>query len=119
VAEEKPEIELKRLRVEQGKARQDEVFGGLTPAERAAFNARTKRINELEIELAAIAFAKSAQRANANQTAQWNKEAETDTPQGEAHQPYRSRESDSANSYQDSTTKRGNAKGESEKKSSE
>jgi DNA-binding NarL/FixJ family response regulator len=35
VAKETPESELKRLRTEQNKTRQDEVFGGLSPAERA------------------------------------------------------------------------------------
>ena len=57
---EKPEFELKRLRAEQGKTRRDEVFGGLSPAERAAYNRTTKRIHELEIELAAIAGAKTS-----------------------------------------------------------
>jgi hypothetical protein len=114
---ESSEVELNRLRVEQRKAREDEVFGGLTLSERIAFNARAKRINELEIDLATIAFAKkSVQSANANQRDQWNKEAETDTPQGEAHQPYRTRENESANPFQDSITKRGTAKCEPEKK---
>ena len=57
---EKSRFELKRLRAEQGKTRQDEVFGGLSPAERAAYNRKTKRINDLEIELAAMADAKTS-----------------------------------------------------------
>ena len=57
---EKPGCELKRLRAEQGKTRQDEIFGGLSPAERAAYNRKTNRINDLEIELAAIAGAKTS-----------------------------------------------------------
>ena len=51
---EKSEFELKRLRAEQGKTRQDEVFGGLSQAERDAYDGKIKRINELEIELAAM-----------------------------------------------------------------
>jgi hypothetical protein len=47
---ETPQFELARLRKEQNKARQDEVFGGLTPAERTEYDERKKRINELESE---------------------------------------------------------------------
>ena len=46
--EEKPQFELIRLRKEQNKARQDEVFGGLSPAERAEYNGKAERIHELE-----------------------------------------------------------------------
>ena len=46
------EFELARLRNQQAKTREDEVFGGLTPAERAAYDLRQDRINELEITLA-------------------------------------------------------------------
>jgi hypothetical protein len=67
VAKEKPESELTRLREEQKKAQQDEVFGGLSLAERAAYNEKTNRINALEIELAASALArKSSQSAKAS-----------------------------------------------------
>jgi hypothetical protein len=118
VPKEEPESELKRLYAEQAKTRQDEVFGVLSPAERAAYNARTERINELVIALAAIAgVKKSRQQAKADQRGQWNKESETDTPQSEAHQTYRSRENDSANWSMNSTKKRGKAKGEFEKSS--
>jgi len=48
VAKEQPESELKRLRNEQSKARQDEVFGGLSHAERAEYNGKAERIHELE-----------------------------------------------------------------------
>jgi hypothetical protein len=36
------------------------------------------------------------------QRRRWNKEAETDTPQSEARQPYRTREQDSTNAFTDS-----------------
>jgi hypothetical protein len=54
VPKEKLEFELKRLRAEKSKTRQDEVFGGLSPAERDAYTRNIKRIHELEIELAAM-----------------------------------------------------------------
>jgi hypothetical protein len=43
--------ELTGLRKEQNKARQDEVFGGLSQAERAEYAKRAKRIHELEVQL--------------------------------------------------------------------
>lgn len=121
MAKEKPESELKRLRVEQKKAQQDEVFGGLSPAERAAYNEKTNRINELEIELTARALAiKSSQFTKAEQKREWNKESETDTPQAEAHQPYRSRETDSTNASTNSLRKkRDKRKHDSNEKGSE
>lgn len=79
------QAELTRLRKMQRRAEQDEVFGGMSEAERASYDARAKRINELEIEINASAEAIELQR-------QWNKIAETDTPQSQARQPYRSRE---------------------------
>ncbi|MCU1304923.1 MAG: hypothetical protein JWQ87_5207 [Candidatus Sulfotelmatobacter sp.] len=48
---EKVEVELTRLRTEQAKSQQDEVFGGFSLAERAQFDARTNRINRLELSL--------------------------------------------------------------------
>lgn len=45
---ETPEFELTRLRRLQSKARQDEVFGGLSPEERLTYNNRQNRIHELE-----------------------------------------------------------------------
>jgi len=107
VAKEKPESELKRLRDEQYKTRQDEVFGGLSPAERTEYNRKSKRINDLAIELTASAGAKKGpQSATAEQRRQWNKDSETDTPQDKAHQPYRNRERDSANRSADPRRKR-------------
>ncbi len=40
--------ELARLQKEQAKTRQDEVFGGLSPAERSAYDHKQDRIQELE-----------------------------------------------------------------------
>lgn len=96
---EKPELELNRLRRELGKARQDEVFGGLSPAERSEYNRKAERLHELlgEIHMSAIAE-RSSGAAKAEQERQWSKDPETDTPQGEAHQPYCSREEHSTNS---------------------
>jgi hypothetical protein len=48
---EKSESELTRLLREQKTTRQDEVFGGLSSAERAEYNGKEERIHELEIEL--------------------------------------------------------------------
>jgi hypothetical protein len=43
--------ELIRLRKEQSKTRRDEVFGGLSPSERAAYESKEDRIHELECTL--------------------------------------------------------------------
>ena len=51
MAREKHESELKRLRTEQNKTRQDEVFGGLSPAERARYDGKSERIRKLESEI--------------------------------------------------------------------
>jgi hypothetical protein len=48
---ESEETELSRLRQEQAKTRHDEVFGGLSPAERAAYHKKQDRIFELECRL--------------------------------------------------------------------
>lgn len=110
---ENPESELTRLRKEQRKTLQDEVFGGLSPAETAAYNARADRIHALENEIQSSAAAADRRR-------QSNKNAETDTPQSEAHQPYRSREKDSANAFTDSLrTNRGKRKNDSAEKDNE
>ena len=116
--EETPHFELSRLRKEQSKARQNEVFGGLSPAERADYNRNAKRIDELEIDLRASAAANNSKSGTkAEQKSQWTKESETDTPQSEAHQPYRSREKapidDDTNSSQRKPSKE---KNESEEK---
>jgi hypothetical protein len=51
MSNERPELELARLREQQSKTRHDEVFGGLSPAERSAYDGRQIRINELELNL--------------------------------------------------------------------
>lgn len=110
MAKETRASELKRLRKEQEKTRRDEVFGGLSPVERAEYDVKSDRINKLEIEISASAAAdKGAKAANARQQLEWNKPAETDIPQAEARQPYRSREKDSPN-RSTSRAKRSSAK---------
>jgi len=46
-----PEDELIRLRKQQSKTRQDEVFGGLSPEERKTYDVRENRIHELDRDL--------------------------------------------------------------------
>jgi hypothetical protein len=62
-----PRAELTRLLEEQSKARQDEVFGGMSAKEKAEYARKEKRINELEIELATKA-AKRSSKANRRRT---------------------------------------------------
>jgi hypothetical protein len=120
VAPEKPEAELKRLLKEQHKARQDEVFGGFSPAERAEYEGKAHRIHALESEIQASAVSKkNSVSAKAEQERQWNKESETDTPQTEAHQPYRSREKGSTDCSSDSRMQQTKAKKTAEEKGGE
>jgi hypothetical protein len=91
--------ELARLRDQQYSARQNEVYGGLSKVEQADYDARANRIYELTKQVAAIA---SSSRAQAEQRREWNKSSETDIPQSEARQPYRSREKDSTTRFVDS-----------------
>jgi len=51
---EAPQLELELLRKQQSKARADEVFGGLSPAEKAAYDRRRDRIVELEHDLSEL-----------------------------------------------------------------
>jgi hypothetical protein len=60
MAMEKRETELKRLRTEQNKTRQDEVFGGLSRAEQAEYNRKADRIHELEGKIQARAVAEKS-----------------------------------------------------------
>jgi len=46
--------ELSRLRREQAKTRHNEVFGGLTPEERSAYEIKQDRICELERRLSGL-----------------------------------------------------------------
>jgi hypothetical protein len=73
-------------------------FTGLSPIERAAYNRKTDRIHSIETEIQASAVAEEkSQSSKSEQRGHWNENAETDTPQSEAHQPYRSREKESSN----------------------
>jgi hypothetical protein len=111
MADQDLQSELTRLRKEQSKARQDEVFGGFSRAERAEYDARTKRIHDLGTELQT----KGAERTiPEQQRRQWHKDSETDTPQNVARQPYRSREKDSGDAFTTSLkTGRGKRKNDS------
>jgi hypothetical protein len=88
--------ELTRLRKQQAKARQDEVFGGFSRAERAEYDARANRIHDVETELEL--YTKPAERGSSSDILavghrrEREKKSETDTPQSKAHPPYRSRE---------------------------
>jgi hypothetical protein len=62
MVEEKTQFELIRLREEQNKARHDEVFGGLSPAERLEYNEKAERIHELENDLRQSRAASGSQR---------------------------------------------------------
>lgn len=55
---EKPGSELRRLQTEQSKTRHDEIFGGLSPEERAEYDRKADRIHKLESEIQASAGAK-------------------------------------------------------------
>jgi hypothetical protein len=56
--DENPHSELMRLQKAQSKARQDEVFGGLSHAEQAEYNSRARRIHELDTQPRSSAGAK-------------------------------------------------------------
>lgn len=120
MAKEKPESELTRLRVEQEKTRRDEVFGGLSPAERTEYEKKADRIRTLESQIQASAVAKkSSQNATATRRRQCKIKSETDSPQGEVRQPYGSREKGSTDASRDSTKRRGKRKNEPDEKGSE
>jgi hypothetical protein len=51
LAEEDPRPELGRLLKEQYKTRQDELYGGLSGDERAEYDAKAERIDELKKQL--------------------------------------------------------------------
>lgn len=95
---ESPKSELARLRKRQRQARQDEVYGGFSKSERAEYDSRAERINELDAQLQTLA---SADKAAAEQRGEWNKKSETDMPQSEGRQPYRTREQDSTDAFTD------------------
>jgi hypothetical protein len=101
MAEESPQSEVTRLRKAQSLARQHEVYGGFSSSERIEYDDRAKRIKELDAQLEAVAV---VDNAASEQRREWNKSSETDTPQSEARQPYRSREKGSTNPHSDSGT---------------
>jgi hypothetical protein len=94
-----PHSELIRLRRQQHRTLQNEVYGGLSTAERTEYNRRAKRIHELDAQLQLTA---PADGDAAEERREWKKKPETDTPQNEARQPYRTREEDSTNAFTDS-----------------
>jgi hypothetical protein len=51
---ETPKLELKRLRRQQAQTRADEVFGGLSSAERADYDVKQDRIHELQDDLSEV-----------------------------------------------------------------
>ena len=116
---ETPQTEIMRLLREQIQSREDEVFGGLSRAERAEYNQKNARINHLEILLQAEAIAQdprgpdeSDRRRN---SIEWTAKPEEDIPQENARQPYRSRESRSSRKTSESSNANpGKARNESE-----
>lgn len=93
MTDEKLQSELRRLNTLQSRARQDEVFGGFSRAQRIEYNKRERRIHDLETELQAGADSEqSGMTTGADQRREWNKSPETDNPQSAAPQSYRSRE---------------------------
>jgi hypothetical protein len=78
MTDEKLQSELRRLNTLQSRARQDEVFGGFSRAQRIEYNKRERRIHDLESELQAGADAEqSGMTAGADQRREWNKSPET------------------------------------------
>ena len=106
VPDENPQSELKRLCREQLKTLQDEIYGGLSASERAEYNRKANRIHQLQIELQAATASDLIDLIEAERRREWNKTAETDTPQSSARQPYRSRENESADASTGSKTDR-------------
>jgi hypothetical protein len=79
MGKEKPESELAQLQKEQSKTKRDEVFGGLSDEERAEYDRKTKRINELVIETSAVTK-KSSQSSKAEPLRRSDKESKTKQP---------------------------------------
>ena len=94
---ETPQVEIMRLLHEQIQSREDEIFGGLSFAERAEYNLKSARTNQLEILLQAEAAAQSSSAPDKSDkrrnSIEWTAKPEEDIPQEDARQPYRSRES--------------------------
>jgi hypothetical protein len=60
--------ERSRLREQQSKARNDQVFGALTNEDIAAYDDRSQRLDELEVELKALATTAEAKMELARQS---------------------------------------------------
>jgi|HubBroStandDraft_6_1064221.scaffolds.fasta_scaffold04425_2 hypothetical protein len=63
MVKETSEVELKRLRAVQSRTMQEQVFGGLSPDERTAFDARRTRISQLEKQLIPSIVGKGSSRS--------------------------------------------------------
>jgi hypothetical protein len=102
---ETPECELSRLRKEQSDNRVEEVFGGFSRTERAAYDRKEERIRELESEVQASAVAKKhSQSAKAEKRLGWIKPSETDSPQSEPHGRYATKRPTVAKRFRNSAT---------------
>jgi hypothetical protein len=97
---ESPKSELARLRKRQPQARQLDKTRciGAFPNLNALNTTATERINELDAQFQTLV---SADKAAAEQRGEWNKKSETDMPQSEGRQPYRTREQDSTDAFTD------------------
>jgi hypothetical protein len=71
---------------------------GAFPNLNAEYDSRAERINKLDAQLQTLA---SADKAAAEQRGEWNRKSETDMPQSEGRQPYRTREQDSTDAFTD------------------
>jgi hypothetical protein len=116
---ETPQTEIMRLLREQIQSREDEVFGGLSRAERSEYNRKNARINHLEILLQAEAIAQKSlgpdESDRRRNSIEWTAKPEEDIPQENARQPYRSRESGSSRKTSKSSDNNpGKAENESE-----
>jgi hypothetical protein len=98
---ENPQAEVLRLLKELNKARQDEIFGGLSAVERADYNRKAERIGDI--------LRSRFTEAEARQSVLWDQISETDTPQNKARQPYRDREKDERGSQKESKRQRNTA----------
>jgi hypothetical protein len=91
---ETPQVEVLRLLRELHKILQDEIFGGLSLAERADYDRKANRISELELLLETTSLSFFSE-PNSNNSGAWDKISETGTPRSLARRPYRDREKDS------------------------
>jgi hypothetical protein len=87
MAVEKRESELMRLRAEQYKTLQDEIYGGLSPAEQAEYRRRADRIRELEGKIQGSAV-RGSQPAEVEMPVE--QEPKADAPKGNIHDAVRS-----------------------------